>query len=215
VADTGHGMTDAVREHLFEPFFTTKPVGQGTGLGLAMVHGVVRRLKGHIRVDTAPDEGTAFHLYLPQLPLQEQCETRPSTEKTVGGRETILVVEDEIQVRRLAAAMLKRLSYRVVEAESAEEALRICSDAKAGIDLVLTDVVMPRISGPELARRLQESCPDIAAIYMSGYPQHEVQRRSGLADLTPMLRKPFTIESLDQAVRQALDGHDRAAAQTP
>jgi signal transduction histidine kinase len=204
VTDTGVGMEPAVRERVFEPFFTTKEQGRGTGLGLAMTFGIVRQSDGHIAVRSDPGRGTTFEIY---FPITEQPPVRPSPRPEVsvaGGTETVLLVEDEEQVRGLVRLVLRRNGYDVLEAPGPGEAILIVEQSSAPIHLLLTDVVMPRMSGVDLSARLREQRPDMRVLYMSGYTETPLS----LEQVTRgrFLQKPFTPSALLAAVRDALDG---------
>jgi len=212
VADTGIGMSADVRERLFEPFFTTKEAGKGTGLGMAVVYGIVKQLGGQIRVDSELARGTTFTLYFP-LVEGEAAPAQGATARGIasagdGGRTRVLLVEDEEPVRRLTKRILDRAGYDVIAAADAEEALKIFDDAPQPIGLILTDVVMPGMSGPEMLARMTRSRP-VPALLMSGYPdQGDV-----FAASSPfrMIAKPFTADVLTTAVREALESSiDRA-----
>ena len=198
VSDTGHGMDEQTRARIFEPFFSTKPVGEGTGLGLAMVHGIVRQTGGDIAVESAPGGGAEFRISLPgtdELPVDAVAPSQASPR----GSETILLVEDEDIVRRLIAEMLQGQGYNVVVAAGPHEALEVTER----FDLLLTDIVMPSMSGPELAERLTQRRTDIGVLFTSGYSGAAVADRGALT--AELLEKPFTIEQLASKVRQALD----------
>lgn len=205
-SDTGHGMTPEVKAHLFEPFFTTKPTTQNTGLGLTTVYGIVVQSGGYIWVDSEPGAGTRFYLCFPRVPVDD-VETRdaaPAVPPT-GGSETVLVVEDEEAVRSLACRVLGQQGYKILEARNGVEALGMLESGGADVDLVLTDVVMPEMSGPELIRRLSGSHPGLPYMYMSAYSEGDKLqpgiRQSGAA----FLQKPFSAESLVIRIREALD----------
>ncbi len=203
VADKGSGMTAETIAHAFEPFYTTKEKGKGTGLGLSTVFGIVKQSGGHIRVTSVPRAGTTFELFFPRAG-EEDGEAIPVREKERGGSETILVAEDEAGVRDLAARFLARWGYRILTAESGPAALARAGAEPGPIDLLLTDLVMPGMSGAALARSLGAQRPGLRVLFMSGYP-HEV-----LADAPspapPLLRKPFTEADLVRYVRDAIDG---------
>jgi PAS domain S-box-containing protein len=205
IRDTGVGMDEGTLSHLFEPFFTTKEVGQGTGLGLATVYGIVRQSGGTIQVESAPGVGSAFNIYLPLAHLPSKVgDLSPPPPLAVGGHETLLLVEDEAAVRRLASSVLRGLGYRVLEAEHGQAALDLARGTGQAIDLVITDVVMPGLSGPETAAALGKILPGSRVLYISGYPQDEL-KRTGLRLLThQLLAKPFTPEQLARRVREAL-----------
>lgn len=210
VSDTGTGMTPEVMKHVFEPFFTTKPRGKGTGLGLSTVYGIVTQTGGVIAVDSEAGRGTAIRIYFPAAAARRGGQQETERElgradsSSAGGRETILVVEDEADVRRLAAEMLARLGYNVLEAQSGAEAVRLWEENRDAIDLVLTDVVMPRMSGQELAATLQQARPGTRVMFMSGYTDDVVARHGGI-DRAKLLHKPFTSDSLARMVRSVLD----------
>jgi two-component system cell cycle sensor histidine kinase/response regulator CckA len=209
VADTGAGMDDATKARMFEPFFTTKPTGQGTGLGLSTVYGFVKQCGGYVTVQSAPGAGTAIDLLLPRAPVPDPPAVAPVTppslvaEDARPGRETILVVEDEDAVRALTIASLERHGYRVLRAASGEEALEVAEDFRQPIDLLLTDVVMPGMKGPDLAKRLKLLRPTMRVLLMSGYAA-DVVTTADLKD-SPLLSKPFSPAALTRGVRAALD----------
>jgi PAS domain S-box-containing protein len=205
IRDTGTGMDAGTREHLFEPFFTTKPVGAGTGLGLSTVYGIVKQLGGFITVDTEVGKGSTFRIFLPASGSSpEVAHTTAKPGPAVVGRETILLVEDEESVRRFAKHALERHGFHVIEAASAEQALSTVAAIDAAIDLLLTDVVMPHVSGPELAGRLQQTRPDLPVLYMSGYPASMVMQGTQPGTSVRLLPKPFTTAALLANVDEAL-----------
>jgi PAS domain S-box-containing protein len=205
VSDTGMGLDADTRAHVFEPFFTTKPRGKGTGLGLATVYGIVKRNGGGIAVESEQGKGARFEIYLPRAGRNERRQKAAGRAKPRGGRETILLVEDEAGVRQLARNILARLGYRVLEAASPADALGIWENERASIALLLTDVVMPQMSGCELAGRLVESRSDLKILYVTGYSEDEVLRRGVEAGKVELLQKPFTREILGRRVRAVLD----------
>jgi CheY-like chemotaxis protein len=199
-------MDAATQARIFEPFFTTKEPGKGTGLGLSMVHGVVRQHGGAVQVRSVLGGGTTFEIYLPQVEAAgEASRVDESAGRQTAGRETILLVEDEDDVRALAREVLERQGYSVLEASDGLQALRQFETGSDRIDLVLTDVVMPRMSGRELAERLVEGRPDLSVLYMSGYTDDAVIRHGVLGAGTAFLQKPFTPAALIQRVRETLD----------
>ena len=207
VSDTGVGMDAETRSHIFEPFFTTKGAGKGTGLGLSTVYGIVKQSGGTIWVESAPGRGTTFEIY---LPLVEEAtangELHPALPPpTPGGTETILVVEDEMSVRKLAAEFLGSNGYRVLEAQDGAEALQVCEEHRAPIHLLLTDVVMPGMSGRELAVRLVGARPEMKVIYVSGYTDDAIVQHGVREEGTVFLQKPFSLDALARTVREALD----------
>jgi len=206
VSDTGCGMSEDTIAHIFEPFFTTKPVGQGTGLGLATVHGIVKQNHGHIEVESCLERGTTFRVYLPRLgaPASQPDPDPEPTPTMPAGKGTILVVEDEEMLRRLVANLLESNGYHLLTAHSAEDALRRCQEHPGRIDLLLTDIVMPGKSGRELAALAAERYPELKVIYMSGYMDDDVVRRGVSAAEVHFLQKPFTLAHLAQMVRDVL-----------
>jgi PAS domain S-box-containing protein len=205
VSDTGHGMDEATRSRVFEPFFTTKEAGKGTGLGLATVYGIVKQSKGHVWVYSEPGHGTTFKIYLPSAEYKLNTSPAAQTEKLPPRREgvTILLVEDDVVMRRLTRKMLEGHGYNVLEAEDGKRALDLIQSHHAPIDLVLTDVVMKEVSGPELVLRLIESHPAMRVVYMSGYTG-ELVVTQGLDSGIRLLEKPFTranlLKTLDLAM---------------
>ena len=205
VSDTGAGMDADTRASVFEPFFTTKETG--TGLGLATAYGIVRQSRGFVTVDSEPAQGTTFTIYLPATTeLAEEALQAPSVVAS-GGTETILVVEDADGVRQLVCRSLTALGYAVIAASGGEEALQLASTGTP-IDLLLTDVVMPKMNGVELAQRLRDSRPLVPVLFMSGYDDGLRRRRMAKEHLLTLLQKPFTAEELHQAVRKALDSRE-------
>jgi len=211
VSDTGTGMTREVLSHLFEPFFTTKQPGQGTGLGLATVYGIVKQNSGSIRVDSEAGRGTTFTIYLPRIERAVAAHEVPSLEASVPrGTETILVVEDQEQLRKMAVRVLRGHGYKVYEAADPEEALLQAERHADPIHLLLTDIVMPGMSGCELAERLKAVRPHIEIIFMSGYNDHATVDRQKLDSAGAYLAKPFSPEALAIKVREVLGSPRRA-----
>ena len=205
VSDTGVGMTPDVKARIFEPFFTTKGAGRGTGLGLASVHGIIARSGGSVAVESAVGAGSIFTVYFPQTEAVAVPEVAaPPALVEQAGTETVLVVEDAPELRSLIERFLTRQGYTVLMAANAEEALHLF-DAHARIDVLLTDVVLPGTSGPELSRQLVESRPDLKAIYMSGYAEDTIVQRGVLLPGLAFLSKPFTASQLCMKVRRTLD----------
>ena len=214
VTDTGTGMTEEVRRNIFEPFFTTKEQGQGTGLGLAMVYGIVRQSEGWIEVQSEFGRGSAFRIYLPRVEagLAEE-EAKPAVAKVSHGDETVLIVEDQEAVRRLARMILLAHGYRVLQAADGAEAHAAVRAHAAGIDLLLTDVAMPGIDGRRLAEQLRILRPRLPVILMSGYAEDVTARRGSLASGVAYIRKPFHPEELAAKVREMLDSGHLSTAQ--
>ena len=207
VRDNGHGMDAETRSHLFEPFFTTKEKGKGTGLGLSTVYGIVKQSGGNIIVESAPDRGTTFRIYFPRVEQELPVQTGAiKATDPARGRETILLVEDEPAVRGLVHETLRLHGYRVLEARHGIEALLTSAKYGEPIHLLLTDVVMPQMSGPEVAEKILTVRPGIKVLYMSGYPDHPVFDKGGVSRQTGFLPKPFSPHVLAQKVREVLDG---------
>jgi len=205
VSDTGIGMDDETRAHLFEPFYTTKERGKGTGLGLATVHGIVRQSGGHVVVDSAPSRGACFRIFLPQadsIALESKAEAEPPAASRGG--ETILLVEDDDQVREVARQMLEMNGYLVLQSE-AEYAVDECREYPEKIDLLLSDLVMPKINGRELAEQLAVVRPEMKVLFMSGYTDNVILDRGIHTRGIALLDKPFTFETLIEKVRWVLD----------
>ncbi len=204
VRDTGHGMDADVRSHLFEPFFTTKDKGKGTGLGLSTAYGIVKEAGGDIRVRSEPGRGSTFEVYLPRLDVPAEAD-QADREALPVGDETVLLVEDEPMVRQLAARVLRGLGYTVREATDGMEALRLVAGHTAEIDLVVTDVVMPRLGGRELASRLRTERPNLAVLFISGYTENVSDVQGLIGAGVEFLQKPFTPASLARSVRSTLE----------
>jgi two-component system, cell cycle sensor histidine kinase and response regulator CckA len=205
VTDTGTGMTPDVQARLFEPFFTTKEVGKGTGLGMATVYGIVTRSGGSVGVYSEIGKGTSFKVYFPRADAAEVAVDAPASQaRPHAGTQTVLVVEDEEGVRELAKRLLMKQGYTVLVAANADEALRLF-EANQTIDVLLTDVVMPGASGPELTRQLVEQRPALRVIYMSGYTEDAIVQHGILKPGIAFLNKPFNSETLGAKIRQVLE----------
>ena len=206
VSDTGVGMTPEVRERIFEPFFTTKEMGKGTGLGLSTTYGIVKQSEGHIWVYSVQGKGTTFKIYLPRVnePLEE-IRKDVLKEELPRGNETILIVEDEEDVRKLAGKILEKQGYRILESFNGDDALVACERRKSPIHLMLADIIMPGMSGSELAKLLKPLYPEIKILYMSGYTDNAVVRHGVLEKGVNYIQKPFTMEGLARKVREVLD----------
>jgi CheY-like chemotaxis protein len=205
VSDTGIGMDEAVRSRLFEPFFTTKPKGKGTGLGLSMTYGIVKQSDGHVWAESVPDKGSCFHISLPRVYGDFAAAADKPPVESVRGTETVLVVEDEPEVRSLVERVLKHEGYEVLVAERPSEALAISSRLEIQLDLLVTDVVMPEMNGCELARRLRPFRPDLPVLYVSGYTDDAIARQGTLNPGIALLEKPFRPRDLAERVREVLD----------
>jgi two-component system cell cycle sensor histidine kinase/response regulator CckA len=205
VSDTGSGMDKEIQEHIFEPFFTTKKVGQGTGLGLSTIYGIVKQNNGFIWVYSEPGKGTTFKAYLPKVKDMEPEEKEQTPAENPGGSETVLIVEDDDNLRKFAQRALQMYGYRILDAENGEDALRICAEYEGQIDLMITDVVMPKIGGREAAKRLKSLYPKIKVIYMSGYTNNAIVNYDVLESGLNFLEKPFTTQGLARKAREVLD----------
>jgi CheY-like chemotaxis protein len=204
ISDTGSGMTAEVQSHLFEPFFTTKESGKGTGLGLSIVYGIVRQAGGKILVYSEVGSGTTFKLFFPKRhQTVEPQAVAPPGQALRSGTETILIVEDEEGVREYVRAALAQRGYTLLAAADGEEALEVARNCRGEISLLLTDVVMPQMSGPQLAGRLREVWPGVRVLYMSGYT--ELRMEGGLGPGEGMIQKPFSPIAIAQRVREILD----------
>ncbi len=210
VADTGAGMDENVLSHIFDPFFTTKELGQGTGLGLATVYGIVKQSGGYIHVASHPGQGTTFRMYFPIVD-EEPTELEDRDTTVTNGTETVLVVEDDCGVRSLSSEVLSARGYDVIVAKDGVEALELVEHKNLPIDLLMTDVVMPKMNGQELAGKLVERSPETRILFMSGYSDTLISSRGVLRSDAQLIRKPFTPQSLATKVREVLDGNLAAA----
>jgi len=205
VTDSGCGMDDETRSHVFEPFFTTKAPGKGTGLGLSTVYGMVHQSGGHIFVQSEPAQGSTFKILLPSYQGPPVPTERPPLSGTLPeGNETVLLVEDEDRVRSLASIILRQLGYTVLEAADGQEGLNLALRYEGDIHLLLSDIVMPRMGGKDLAEKLMHERPDLKVLFCSGYTEDPLGQSSVLQTKVPILQKPFTPRTLADAVRQAL-----------
>jgi CheY-like chemotaxis protein len=212
VSDTGAGMDEAAQARMFDPFFTTKKAGKGTGLGLATVFGIIRQSRGTIAASSELEKGTKITIYLATADKDaiERTSSRPPAPPVLGGSETILLVEDDEAVRVLTRTILRRYGYDVVEAQSGGDAFLLCEQHPTVIHLLLTDIVMPRMSGAQLADRLVTIRPEMKVLYMSGYANDAVLRAGAPGPPIPFIQKPITPEALARKVRDTLDAARRA-----
>ena len=206
ISDTGVGMSDAVKPHVFEPFFTTKPAGKGTGLGLSTVYGIVQQAGGYVTFESGAGVGTSFHIYLPRIYSKaSKSVVEEEGHERVHSGETVLLVEDDASVCELVRAVLTKQGYLVLAAQRPQEAETICRTVGQRIDLLLTDVILPEMSGPELAKRLGEEHPSMRILFMSGYIDDSVVRQEIRDKGVAYLQKPFTPANLVKKVREVLD----------
>ena len=205
VTDTGCGMSHEVRQHIFEPFFTTKEVGKGTGLGLAMVYGLVQQHKGAIHVYSEPGRGTTFKVYLPSGGENNEDEFAVEPRLMPRGTETILVAEDEPMVRSFAVRTLEKGGYTVLAASDGEEALRVFEENRTAISLVILDAIMPKLTGHEVYRRIKAVHPETKVIFCTGYDPETAQSSFIVQENVALIEKPFDADTLLRAVREVLD----------
>jgi two-component system, cell cycle sensor histidine kinase and response regulator CckA len=205
VSDTGCGMDEYTRCHIFEPFFTTKEQGKGTGLGLSTVYGIVKQGDGEIVVDTKPGSGSTFTIYFPRVPDEQVSEESSSPTALHAGTETLLLVEDEPAIRALAGDVLRQSGYKVLEARHGVEALLTGSQYLGAIHLLVTDVIMPQMSGSEVAERLMHERPHMKVLYISGYTDDAIIHHGVVQQGAAFLQKPFPPDALVHKVRQVLD----------
>ena len=205
ISDTGTGMPKAIADRAFEPFFSTKPKGQGTGMGLATVYGIVNQAGGHVRIYSEPGIGTTFTILLPATcqPLEQASSQQPQGLQA-GAGETVLVVEDEDALREVTRRILDRNGYRVLTAASGPEAIEIATQHCGGIDILLTDIVMPHMGGKEAADRIRAVCPAAAVVYMSGYTEGVLDTRGVLEAGVNLIEKPFTAATLLASLREVI-----------
>jgi CheY-like chemotaxis protein len=212
ISDSGCGMDASTKAQIFEPFFTTKEQGKGTGLGLAIVADIVKQSGGHIFLQSAAGLGTTFKIYLPRVDAAVQTETVQTTDISAHANETILLVEDEDTVRESIADYLMQTGYAVLKANGGPQALAIASEPGRSIDLMLTDVIMPQMSGRELADKIQALHPEIKTIFMSGYSSNLLSNRQVLDPRHVLLQKPLRLTELAKALREMLDRSKAAGA---
>ncbi len=209
VQDTGIGMDEQTKTKIFEPFFTTKEVGKGTGLGLAMVYSIIQQHNGYITVHSEPNVGMTVRMYLPLVSGEEDKGTTEQSEAIRGGSETILLAEDEAVVREIHKSILEEFGYRVIEALDGEDALNKFSIDKEHFDLLVLDVIMPKMNGKEVCEEIRKSQPDMRAIFMSGHPRDLIQKQGVLKDEEHFLAKPATPQNLLKKIRTVLDSETR------
>ena len=207
VSDNGVGIPADDLDKIFEPFFTTKNPGQGTGLGLSTCWAIAEQAGGRLRVESKPGRGTTLELLLPTASAASDAKPDPSAPASGGGDETILVVEDEEQVRQTFTRILRSNGYEVIETKDAEQALSIIRASGNRIDLLLTDIIMPGVNGRELASRAQEIRPGLPTLFVSGYSGEALAERDLIADGVALLKKPFSLKELSARVREILDAH--------
>jgi two-component system, cell cycle sensor histidine kinase and response regulator CckA len=205
VADTGSGIDAESMLHLFEPFYPSKEVGKGTGLGLSTVYGIIKQSGGDVAVESHPAVGTTFRMYLPRRHEAADVSRQVPSPTELGGTEIILLVEDEAGVRQLVREMLRALGYTILEAASGEEAMRLFAENMDRIDLLLTDVIMPRMSGRQLTQHLRSARPQQKVLYMSGYPDDVLAEHRAPGESVFLLQKPFEPDALARKVREVLD----------
>jgi two-component system cell cycle sensor histidine kinase/response regulator CckA len=211
VADTGVGITGGNLARIFDPFFSTKELGSGTGLGLSTVYGIVKQTGGFVFVDSYPGRGAVFEIYLPRYQGTDASSARVDINETPAGKDltgcgTVLLVEDEDPVRKFGARALRNKGYKVIEAESGEAALEAVRNAAEKIDLLITDVVMPRLDGPGLVREVREIRSDIKVIFISGYAEDAFRQRLDSDSNIDFLSKPFSLKQLAAKVKDVISG---------
>jgi hypothetical protein len=206
LADTGQGMDEETQRHIFEPFFTTKEIGRGTGLGLSTVYGIVTQSDGHVQVSSQPANGSTFSIYLPRAAalVPPAAKVMPAVASALQGGETILVVDDDENVRHLVASMLKASGYSVIAPATPFEALRICGELSTPLDLLLTDMVLPETDGAQVAEKARAARPGLRVLFMSGYTEHPVLRLPSFDRGAPFIQKPFTMATLTAKVQEVL-----------
>ncbi len=206
VSDNGCGMTDETRAHVFEPFFTTKEKGKGTGLGLATVQGIVRQNRGYIRVESVPGEGSVFHIFFPRVEEEsDRLEAEKPPLDALGGTETILVADDELAIRKMVCASLKKLGYSVLSAKDGEEAIKISHEYAGPIHLVVADVIMPKANGLEAWKAIRKQRRETRALFISGYTADVLDDSHVIGSEFSIMEKPFAIDDLLLKIRGILD----------
>lgn len=206
VSDTGAGMDEATQERIFEPFFTTKGPDKGTGLGMAVVYGIVKQHKGFIYVYSELGKGSTFRIYFPSIEAPSDAQSTGTAERIVGGKETVLLAEDDASIRTLAERILMQLGYTVLSACDGKEAIDLFRRHREEISLAILDLVMPKVSGVEAIGKIREESPGMKSIFMSGYSVDGIHDQFVLKPNTPFLAKPFTSAALAKKVREVLDG---------
>jgi CheY-like chemotaxis protein len=209
VSDTGLGMGKETMEKMFEPFYTTKEVGKGTGLGLSTVYGIVKQHSGHISVYSEPGKGTSFRIYFPwtKLPADRTGDTEMKAEPAMG-KETVLVVEDNEQVRTLSCEILKQYGYKVIDTPDGKSALEMLQAFSDPVHLMITDVIMPDMNGKELYEKISKMYPDIKTLFMSGYPEDVISHHGVLEAELNFIQKPFSLNDFVGKVRDVLDNDE-------
>jgi CheY-like chemotaxis protein len=205
ISDTGSGMDEVTRAHLFEPFFTTKPSGKGTGLGLATVYGIVKQSLGSIWVYSEPGRGTTFKIYLPVAAGAPEPSPPPVDAQALRGTETVLVLEDQMDVRGVIEKTLSRYGYTVIAAADGPEAIAIAAEHLRPIDLLLTDVILPGASGRDIATQVVATHPSLRVLYMSGYTDDVIVQHGILKPGLAFVQKPFTGDALARRIREVLE----------
>jgi CheY-like chemotaxis protein len=205
IEDSGQGMDEETTARIFEPFFTTKEVGEGTGLGLSIVYGIIKQHEGYINVHSEPGKGTTFKIYLPLSKPMDEAINEAAPQTMSGGTETVLVAENDADVREMIKEALKGFGYRVVEAENGEKAIRVFHENREGIQLLILDVIMPKKNGQEVFDEIRKIRPDIKAIFTSGYDINVIQKKGFLEEEHDFLSKPILPDELLRKVREVLD----------
>jgi CheY-like chemotaxis protein len=209
VSDTGHGMSEAVMARIFDPFFTTKRPGEGTGMGLAVVHGIVKSLKGAVSVSSQPGKGSIFTVYLPIATSETERTVQEETLPLPRGRERILFVDDERSIVEMATTILERLGYNVTALSSSTEALALFASIPEAFDLVITDQTMPDLTGAELTKRIRAVRKDIPVILVTGFSETVDADRARRMDIQQLLMKPIIKQELAEAIRKVMDERER------